>query len=120
MSEALEIDGWELESALERHLQSPDTFEIPSSAELNNLQAGDMVKLLFLLAGEDDQGSYVQCERMWVTLLEVNSESYVGQLESLPITSDILRPGSIVKFDQHHICSILKKSDKHHPSYQLN
>ena len=33
----LQDDGWELESALERHRQYPETFEIPSQEERSTL-----------------------------------------------------------------------------------
>src|SRR5919199_4736794 len=96
---SLQEDGWELESALERHQRSSKTFHIPTDEERSHLQPGDFVKLifLFLLAGEDEQ-THIQCERMWVTVEQVTETGYVGVLESLPATSDVLKPGDLIMF----------------------
>jgi len=54
---SLEDDGWELESARERHKEYPAKFEIPSDNELQSLKVGDMVKLLFLFWEHDKPGA---------------------------------------------------------------
>jgi hypothetical protein len=111
-------DGRELESALEQHHQFPDRFQIPSEEERSNLQPGDMVQMVFLLLGQDETGSYIQGERMWVTVQKVTTTSYTGVLESLPVTSDVLHPGDTVQFGPEHVASILiRKTDLRHPDY---
>lgn len=117
---SLEEDGWELESALERQQKSPNTFEIPNDEERSHLQPGDFVKLIFLfvLPGEDEQHPYIQCERMWVTVEQVTETGYVGVLESLPATSDVLKPGDLIMFEPADVASIwIKKTDPRHPNY---
>lgn len=114
----LDDDGWELESAVERHRQSPSQFQIPSEEERAKLQPGDMAKLLFLLLGSDDTGKYVQCERMWVTVQETTTTGYEGTLESLPVTSDVLHPGQTIQFRPEHVTSIMiRNTDPRHPDY---
>ena len=88
----LHRNGWELESAEERHRADPDRFIIPSQYERASLVVGSRVKLFFLIPGRDDNGDYIQCERMWVTVIEVNDGYYVGTLESRPATSAVLAP----------------------------
>lgn len=106
MPPTLEEDGWELESALARHLASPATFQIPSEHERRSLRVGTMVKLLFLLRGQDDAGSYQQCERMWVTITRAEGGEYTGSLESLPVTSAVLAPGDKIHFKPEHVATI--------------
>jgi len=114
----LDDDGWELESAVERHRGFPSRFQIPSEEERAKLQPGDMVKLLFLLLGTDETGQYVQCERMWVTVQETTTAGYEGTLESPPATSDVLHPGQTIQFRPEHVASIMiRKTDPRHLDY---
>ena len=92
MPASLDDDGWELESAVERHRQYPNKFEIPSEEERTSLQPSDMVKLLFLFLTNDEAEPIIQCERMWVTVQEIAETNYVGMLESPPVSSDVFDP----------------------------
>ncbi len=102
-------DGWELDSALDRHRRAPSTFWIPDAEERANLRTGDLVKLLFLLEVQDETGKYVQCERMWVTVTETSGAEYRGVLESLPRTSDVVQPGALIAFGPDHIADIIRR-----------
>jgi uncharacterized protein YegJ (DUF2314 family) len=103
----LDRDGWMLESAVERHQQDPERFIIPGKEERTHLSGGRMAKLLFLMLGQNHQGLFVQCERMWVTVTEVTASGYVGRLESQPHTSKVLKPGDSVYFQADHVASLL-------------
>ena len=112
----IDTDGWELESAEERHRAAPEKFQIPSLAERSGLTIGTMVQLLVLLPGRDGAGAFIQCERLWVTVQEASTSGYVGQFESLPVTSDVLQPGARIPFQPHHVSSILvPTTDPRHP-----
>ena len=112
----LESDGWELESAVARQLKYPTTFHIPSERERTNLPVGEMAQLLVLLAGEDEGGPYIQCEKMWVTVRRVTGAGYVGALESMPLTSEVLKPGDEVAFAPEHVAGVLiRRDDPRHP-----
>ncbi len=92
---------------------------MPSYEERTKLKIGDMVKLLFLLVGEDETGPIVQRERMWVTVREVKGTGYVGMLESLPRTSDVLAPEDLIVFEPEHVAAVLiRKADPRHPHYR--
>lgn len=123
----LDDHGWELESAEERHANSP-TFEIPELAERSSLQVGQMVQLLFLFPAkedglfliDDDGEPIVQCERMWVTIQHVDRGRYHGQLESLPCSSDVISPGDIIAFGPEHVsCVLIPLTDPRHPDWTL-
>jgi hypothetical protein len=112
----LETDGWELESAEERHAAAPATFDIPSREEREHVPQGVMVKLLFLLSAEEGGQAVINCERMWVTVLSASEGRYTGRLESLPVSSAALSPGHTVAFGPEHIASVLvPKTDPRHP-----
>lgn len=111
----LEQDGWELESAVEKQLLQPG-FHIPSAEERSHVQIGDRVKPLCVLLAHDADGEYVQGERLWVTVVEAREQSYVGQLESQPVTSTVLQPGDRIEFTPDHVATILiRTSDPRHP-----
>ena len=111
----LEESGWELESAAARHTADPGTFRIPAVGERSDMRSGDLVKLLFLLAGEDASGPYVKCEWMWV--VEESSEGgYVGRLDNDPVTSGELGAGDRVSFGPDHVAAISVPPAEHrHP-----
>src|SRR5262245_54888582 len=96
-------DGWELESAEDRHARYPAQFEIPSREERTELREGARVKWLFLIREADGT---VGCERMWVTIDRVTGATYEGVLESQPATTDVLRPGDRIGFGPEHVASI--------------
>lgn len=88
----LEDDGWELESAEERHAQAPGTFQIPDAEERSTLCVGQRVQLLFLFDIGEDGKLLIQCEKMWVTIDAVLEGHYEGTLDSCPVTSDVVLP----------------------------
>ena len=113
----LEEDGWELESAVAWHGAAPATFRIPAEKERANLTREDLAKLLFLLAGEDESGPFVQCERMWVVVEEASDGGgYVGVLDNDPVTSGVLGAGDRVPFGPEHVPAIwVPREDPRHP-----
>jgi hypothetical protein len=111
----LDEDGWELESAEERNVQYPH-FQIPDREERANLGPGRRVKLLFLFLDHSAPTPLASCERMWVTITGVRDSQYVGVLESMPSTSEVLKEGDVVEFDPEHIAAIMiPKTDPRHP-----
>jgi hypothetical protein len=110
-------DGWELESAEDRHAQYPTKFEIPSREQRTELREGARVKLLFLIREAD---GIVGCERMWVTIDRVTGPTYEGILESQPATTDALHPGDRIAFGPEHVASVwVSASDPRHPQQSI-
>ncbi len=117
----LDVDGWELESAEDRHALTPDTFHIPSREERVSLESGQRVQLLFRMVVEGADPPDIMCEKMWVTIDEAAPDGYVGTLDSMPASSGKLSPGEVIKFGPQHIsCVLIPKSDPRHPEHNPN
>ena len=94
--------SYTLDSGVERHAETPDTFQIPPQADRENLKPGDLAKIIFRIEIGDD----VYVERMWVKLSEVRPEFYVGLLDNDPYCTDELRSGMRVEFHADHVIQI--------------
>jgi hypothetical protein len=110
---SLDHDFWELESGEERQREHPE-FDLPDRSLRANLRVGQLVKLLFRLEGEEEDGSVaVQVERMWVRTTEVvDPTTYMGVLENEPSSYDdpdaevYLALGAEVPFSPEHIIEV--------------
>lgn len=67
-----------LESGLERHLEHPDSFEIPDDETKTEIRPGDHVKLMWSV-------KRFPGERMWVTVAERKGDWLVGTLNNMAI-----------------------------------
>jgi hypothetical protein len=76
-----------LDSAVDAHAESPETFHIPSGNDRGSLGRGDFAKLIFRFS--DGNREFV--ERMWVRVESVGSECYVGLLDNDPYNTDQIR-----------------------------
>ncbi|WP_186812801.1 hypothetical protein, partial [Cellulomonas hominis] len=85
-----------LESGLERHLQYPESFEVPDGEAKSDVRPGDLVKLMWSV-------DKFPGERMWVKVTERRGDLLVGTLENWPIYV-YLHPGERVPF---HIDDII-------------
>lgn len=94
----------ELVDVVERHEQHPDTFQIPTSAEIDALRPDDLVKLMWELP--DGQG-----ERMWVVLTSVGPERFEGRLDNEPFIVTGLEVDQMVRFGRRNIASIWSDED---------
>jgi uncharacterized protein YegJ (DUF2314 family) len=94
-----------LESAVGRHQEAPDSFEIPSDRARRRLRAQDGAKLLFFL---DDENGNAGVERMWVRVTETRTDSYTGRLENQPVTCNVIERGTLVEFGPDHIADIIR------------
>lgn len=109
---ALPDDGWELDSAEERHRRNPDSFWIPPAGERASLRRGQGAKLIFLIEGVEEDGSVsVQGERMWVVVAGRRDDCYVGILvnESSLVESgeeEYLVVGAEIPFGPEHVIDI--------------
>lgn len=116
----LEKDRWMLDNAESRHVEAPDTFQIPSRAKRLGLPIGQMVQLLFLFLNAEPDGSpVIDCEKMWVTIQEIAGGRYRGQLESLPHTSTALAPLDRIEFvPEHGTAVFIRRSDARHTEFR--
>jgi hypothetical protein len=82
-------EGWELESAEQRHASSPETFWIPGLVERQSLRVGQLAQLLFQVVGADGDGNpELNVERMWVEVAGREGELYFGPLRNQPALID--------------------------------
>ncbi len=77
-----------------RNLQHPLTFHIPTLEQIEALQPGDFVKLIF-----EDR------ERMWVKITSREGDEFTGVLNNDPVIVD-MKCGDKVLFYSRHIASI--------------
>ena len=87
-----------LENALEMHNKHPETFDIPTLSEIQELKIGDYVKLIFKQDGHS--------ERMWVEVTAINNQKYLGRLDNIPISVD-MRHNDAVVFESKHIINTI-------------
>lgn len=79
----------------------PETFEIPSKEEIQQLTIGDVVKLGF--EKKDDM-----TERMWVIITHISGDQFEGKLDNDPVIIDI-KIGDKVEFKAKNIIGIYSR-----------
>jgi hypothetical protein len=107
---SFDIEGWEIQSGVVRNELYPGTFHIPDDASRRNIQAGDLVKLMFEYRYKKKKGNeFGAGERMWVKILGLSGPYFVGSLNNSPICSkkyhDIYL-GKKITFLPEHVISI--------------
>lgn len=91
-----------LDSGVELHRQSPETFQLPSARTRRSLKPGDLVKLVFRLT----DGRRVCVERMWVIVHKATEKGYVGELNNDPYSTKKIQAGMIVEFTSDHVIAV--------------
>jgi len=76
----------------------PATFEAPDQPELDDLQAGQNVKVC------------IGDERFWVMVGKVTGDVIEGMVDNYLINTDIhcLKYGDVIQFEKRHVYSIFK------------
>ena len=80
-----------LECGLKRHLEWPDTFDVPSDEDKQLVVPGDLVKLMWEVARFPG-------ERMWVRVTARDGKNMRGTLENLPVYA-FMDPGEQIRFN---------------------
>jgi len=112
----LDSHGWELESAVERHERSPDTFWIPSKVLRDGIVPGQAAKLIFRIRDPDgDAEDAPATERMWVYVTGSEGDVFEGRLQNVPRTTDRLGPGTPGRFFADHVADIDHPPDDYDP-----
>lgn len=118
---SLEFDGWELRSGVASSENHPETFRIPSVEERSSIGVGDIVKLHFAVAAEqedDPDETVVLNERMWVIVKGTAAPYLWGVLDNVPSWSEEgddefdLKLGSEVVFLPEHILDIYRDAGR--------
>ncbi|KRA32737.1 MULTISPECIES: immunity protein Imm33 domain-containing protein [unclassified Nocardioides] len=118
LSALLTHGGWELVDPRPTAASHPDTFEMPTPAELAALVPGSLVRAMFLvvtiadvardgLAPYDEAGKpnlVTQVERMWAIVLEVDGDTVECALDNLPFgTHTRLLPNDLLRIPLSHL-----------------
>lgn len=90
---------YRLRSGELQNMKYPDTFQLPHKEELDAIDVGDIVKLMFI--GSD------LTERMWVKVTKVQGKGrFEGTLDNAPLSDMGIKPGALIKFERKHIISV--------------
>jgi hypothetical protein len=103
-----ELDGWCLDDGEAYQREAPETFWLPDLASREGLQAGDLVKLIFRIA-VDNEDEPVSVERMWVLVRGKEGDRYFGILDNDPFAieeNDELWSGIELPFAARHVIDI--------------
>lgn len=94
--------GWRLLDPRPTHRENPYTFFLPSEAEKNAVEEGEVVKLAFESLDPDND----TVERMWVKYRGQDEDGWYGDLDNKPYTIEGLHPGDTIRFQSYHIHSV--------------
>jgi hypothetical protein len=99
-------NGFYLEDATE--YERLGHCQIPDVRIRRNLQVGSVVKLVFRFAGEWSPRADNECERMWVEVLEADSENafYKGVLLNRPVLHKEISAGETLWFHALHVLDL--------------
>lgn len=78
-----------------------DKFPLPSGELFDSLEKGHKVKLLF--ESETGTPKRINSEQLWVEILLVHGNQYLGQLEDEPQYIEGLHRGEMVEFREGHV-----------------
>lgn len=85
----------------------PDSYHIPDAAHIAQLKVGDFAKLDFQYSEKypTPQGVYINTERMWIEITQINGHQFSGKIYVCPINPN-LKLGQPVDFEAKHICNV--------------
>lgn len=95
---------YNLENVKELNQQFPRTFLIPDKEEIDKLEIGDLVKLIFAM--EKPQKNGCQAERMWVEIIEKNVFYFTGKLDNDPYYLKTIKYGDTITFKPDNIAGL--------------
>jgi uncharacterized protein YegJ (DUF2314 family) len=88
-----------------QHRADPVSFSIPRSELRRALAPGSIVKLIFGFGETDARAA----ERMWVEVLEVDRDGYVGRLDNEPSVISDLMVDDQIRFGPEHIAGLWRE-----------
>lgn len=99
-------DEYKLIDCQSMHDLYPNTFEIPSKEDIQNLSTESIVKLVF-----DNMESGHLPERMWALIEIIDNGKFVGRLVNYPSDIMSLNYWSKIEFEAKHIASIYIRNE---------
>ncbi len=93
--------SWNLEDVQKLAEELPHTLSKPPKEAIEPLEKGNKAKLIFNFNNDDPQAPNE--EQLWVEILLVQSDKFLGQLEGNPKYIQDLKCGEIIEFEERHI-----------------
>lgn len=93
-----------LENVVKTNKQFPRKFIIPTLEEMDKLDIGNLVKLIFVMERAQKDGC--RAERMWVKIVNKHEESFTGILVNEPHYLKSVRFGDTITFKMENIACI--------------
>lgn len=85
------------------HKKYPKVYEVPTKKQISGVKVGDNIKLCFELIKPEGN---ICAERMWVEVVQVNKNSFVGTLNNDPLVITDIKYLDLIEFESKHIMSI--------------
>lgn len=101
IGEIVKDKSWGLGDAIKLIEEIPNKFSKPSRDVIEPLEKGHKVKLIFNIKGDNPE--IPSTEQLWVEILLVQDNKFLGQLEDNPIHIQDLKCGEIIEFEERHI-----------------
>lgn len=102
----LDKDKWELEDIAKSATEIIYDAPIPTKSQRQNLKAGDVVKLKFIV----EEDGETEVERMWVKVTGKKDGLFSGELDNDPF-NEILKAGQEIWFHPNHVFQIADSAD---------
>ena len=97
---------WRLADAEQRHKDTKGEFEIPTRAARKAVKVGDIVEIVFQRTEDHFEGP--GGERIWVEIVRIADNEYVGALRNNPAFIQNLEFDDEVTFEHWHIIDIVR------------
>lgn len=93
--------SWNLVDAQVLAEENPNSFNKPSKEVISLLEKGNLTKLIFNFKSDDPE--HPDSEQLWVEILLVQDNKFLGQLSSKPKFIQDLKYGEPIEFEEQHI-----------------
>ncbi|MHC1683045.1 MAG: DUF2314 domain-containing protein [Clostridiaceae bacterium] len=87
-----------LENVIEKNIEFPRTFLIPNKEEIEKLNKGNLIKLIFVMEKPHTNGC--RAEKMWVEITSVQNGILTGILNNKPYYLKSIKAGGIITLKQ--------------------
>ena len=93
--------SWNIEDAKKLTEEFTGAISKPSKEAFESLEKGNKAKLKFSFKSDDPE--IPSTEKLWVEILLVQNNKFLGQLEDAPKYIQDLKCGEIIEFEERHI-----------------
>lgn len=93
-----------IEDVREQKRLFPRTFLVPAQEEIENLQMDSLVKLIFVMEKQHENGC--RAERMWVKITSIQNGMFTGVLDNEPYYLKTVKCGDEITFKDANIACI--------------